>query len=174
MPLGRRTLPVPIFTSSLLMADAPHGRELPTTASSVSTEQASQSKPFQLHYRGDDIKKEWAGQGDVEVVAYLAWSDLRMPIVDVDETAHLATLGSDPAPSNREVDARYFIENAPDALDAPGEWYLDKTTGKVSYIPLQGENMERALVVAPTVERLCRCRESLNREHLCAMWFFAA
>jgi parallel beta-helix repeat protein len=115
---------------------------------------SSQSKPFQLHYRGDDIKKEWAGQGDVEVVAYLAWSDLRMPIVDVDETAHLATLGSDPAPSNREVDARYFIENAPDALDAPGEWYLDKNVGKVSYIPLRGEDMERALVVAPTVERL--------------------
>src|ERR1700722_4149940 len=51
---------------------------------------SSQSKPFQFHYRGDDIKKEWAGQGDGEVVAYLAWSDLRMPLVDVDETAHLA------------------------------------------------------------------------------------
>jgi parallel beta-helix repeat protein len=115
---------------------------------------SSQNKPFQLHYRGDDIKKEWAAQDDVEVVAYLAWSDLRMPIVDVDEAAHIATLGSNPEPSNREVDARYFIENARDALDAPGEWYLDKAAEKVSYIPLQGEDMEKALVTAPTLERL--------------------
>jgi len=44
---------------------------------------SSQSKPFELHYRGNDIRKEWEDQG--EVVAYLAWSDLRMPIVKVDE-----------------------------------------------------------------------------------------
>jgi parallel beta-helix repeat protein len=115
---------------------------------------SSQNKPFQLRYRGNDIKKEWAGQDDVEVIAYLAWSDLRMPIVDVDEAAHLATLESNPAHSNREVDARYFIENARDALDAPGEWYLEKTTGKLSYIPLPGEDMTRALVIAPTLEKL--------------------
>jgi hypothetical protein len=77
-----------------------------------------------------------------------------MPIADVDEAGHLATLASNPALSNREADARYFIENAPDALDAPGEWYLDRTTRKVSYIPLQEENMERALVIARTLERL--------------------
>ena len=115
---------------------------------------SSQNNPFQLHYRGNDIKKQWAGQDDVEVVAYLAWSDLRMPIVGVDEAAHLATLGSNPAHSNHEVDARYFIENARDALDAPGEWYLEKSTGKLSYIPLPGEDMARALVIAPTLEQL--------------------
>jgi parallel beta-helix repeat protein len=115
---------------------------------------SSQNKPFQLHYRGNDIKKEWAGLDDVEVVAYLAWSDLRMPIVDVDEAVHLATLASNPAHSNREVDGRYFIENAPDALDAPGEWYLEKATGKVSYIPLPDENMTQAQVIAPTLVRL--------------------
>lgn len=57
---------------------------------------SSQSKPFQLRYRGNEIKKEWAGQDDVEVVAYLAWSDLRMPIADVDEVRHLATLANQP------------------------------------------------------------------------------
>jgi len=113
---------------------------------------SSQSKPFELHYRGNDIRKEWEDQG--EVVAYLAWSDLRMPIVKVDEAKHIAILGSNPKESNREVDARYFIEDSPDALDEPGEWYLDRTKHIVSYIPLTGEDMERAIVVAPTLERL--------------------
>ncbi len=115
---------------------------------------SSQNKPFQVRYRGDDIKAEWADRDDVEVVAFLAWSDVRMPIVKVDKETHLATLGSDPSPSSREMDARYFIENAPDALDVPGEWYLDKTTQKVSYIPFPDENMERAHVVVPVLERL--------------------
>jgi parallel beta-helix repeat protein len=115
---------------------------------------SSQATPFELHYRGNDIKKEWADQGDVEVVAYLAWSDMRMPIVKVDEGTHLATLGSDPNKSNREEDARYFIENAPDALDMPGEWYLDRKAQTVSYIPVAGEDMRRAVVVAPTLEKL--------------------
>jgi len=115
---------------------------------------SSQDKPFQLHYRGNDIKKEWADRGDVEVVAYLAWADIRMPIVKVDEATHTATLGSDPRPSNREVDARYYLENAPDALDSPGEWYLDRAKHAVFYMPVSGEDMKRAVVVAPTLERL--------------------
>jgi len=115
---------------------------------------SSQAKPFELHYRGNDIRKEWADPGDVEIVAYLAWSDLRMPITKVDEAKHVATLGSNPQESNREVDARYFIENAPDALDAQGEWHLDRKTHVVSYIPVPGEDMQRAVVVAPTLVRL--------------------
>lgn len=115
-----------------------------------------QDKPARLHYRGNDIKKEWAERGDVEVVALMAWSDLRMPIVSVDPATHIAILASDPQPSNKEVDARYYIENTPDALDIAGEWYYDKAAHKVSYRPLNGEDMERAVVIAPIVEQLVR------------------
>jgi parallel beta-helix repeat protein len=117
---------------------------------------SSQEKPFLLRFRGGDIKKEWAERGDVEVIAFLAWADIRMPIVSVDEQAHTATLASDPRPSNKEKDARYFIENAPDALDLAGEWYLDKKTNTVSYWPMAGENMASEQVVAPAVAQLVR------------------
>ena len=112
----------------------------------------TQATAFQFHYRGNDIKTEWASDGDVEVVADELWSDLRSPIANVDEATHLAVLSS--KGRGREADARYFIENARDALDAQGEWYLDKAAQKVSYIPLEGENIGQALVVAPTLERL--------------------
>jgi hypothetical protein len=75
-----------------------------------------QDKPLRLHYRGNDIRKEWAGAGGAEVVGLLAWADFRMPIVSVDEAAHAATLTLDPRPSNRESDARYYVENAPDGI----------------------------------------------------------
>jgi UDP-N-acetylmuramoyl-L-alanyl-D-glutamate--2,6-diaminopimelate ligase len=52
-----------------------------------------------------------------------------MQIRAVDEEAGIATLSGNPRPSNREDNARYFVENAPDALDIAGEWYLNRKTG---------------------------------------------
>ena len=92
---------------------------------------SSQNKPFLLKYRGNEIHKAWEDSRDVEVIALLAWAEIRMPITQVDEAAHTATLAGNPRPSNKEVDARYWIENAPDALDMAGEWYLDKKAGTV-------------------------------------------
>jgi parallel beta-helix repeat protein len=115
-----------------------------------------QDKPVQIHFRGNDIKKQWAVPGDVEVIALLAWADFRMPIVSVDDAAHIATLTLDPRPSNKEADARYYIENAPDALDMAGEWYLDRKTHTVSYWPMPGEDLRTEQVVAPALSQLVR------------------
>jgi hypothetical protein len=114
----------------------------------------SDTKPFQLRFRGDDIKQAWAEAGDVEVVALYDWADVRMPIRSVDEQAHRATLGADPLPYTSERDGRYYIENAPDALDRAGEWYLDRRTGVLSYRPLAGEDMTTAEVSAPALTSL--------------------
>ena len=115
---------------------------------------SSQNKPFLLKYRGNEIHKSWEAQGDVEVIALLAWAEIRMPITQVDEASHAATLAGDPRPSNKEVDARYWIENAPDALDAPGEWSLDKKAATVSYWPLSGEDLTHDEVVVPAIDHL--------------------
>jgi hypothetical protein len=52
---------------------------------------SSQDKPFALKFRGADIKPEWAKYG-VEVVALLAWAEIRSPIAQVDAAAHTARL----------------------------------------------------------------------------------
>ncbi|MBI2949212.1 MAG: right-handed parallel beta-helix repeat-containing protein [Verrucomicrobia bacterium] len=113
-----------------------------------------QDKPVKLKFKPGDIKKEWAEAGDVEVIALLAWADIRMFIRSVDETNHVATLSTDPRPSNKEINARYFIENAPDGLDAPGEWYLNRRTGVVSYWAPPGEDLATAEVVAGHLDDL--------------------
>ncbi len=113
-------------------------------------------RPVKLKYRAGDIKPEWAKDGDVEVVAMLAWADFRLQIRAVDEANHVATLSGDPAESNRENDAQYYIENAPDALDQAGEWYLDRKAGIVTYWPMPGEDMAKATVIAPKLTDLVR------------------
>jgi parallel beta-helix repeat protein len=115
-----------------------------------------QGKPLQLRFRGNDIRPEWAATRDAEVIALFAWADIRMPIASVDAAAHLATLTLDPRPSNREADARYYIENTPDALDSAGEWFLDRKTHTVSYWPMGGENLAAEQVIAPALVQLIR------------------
>jgi hypothetical protein len=121
-----------------------------------------QDKPVQLRYRGNDMRREWAARGDVEVIALRAWADFRMPIVSVNETAHIATLTLEPRPSNKEADARYYIENAPDALDMAGEWYLDRKTHEVRYWPMPGEDMRSEQVIAPALTQLVRMEGTRN------------
>ena len=113
-----------------------------------------QDKPVRLKFRGDDIKKEWAQSGDVEVIAFLAWADIRMQIREVDEANRVAVLSGDPRPSNKENNARYIVENAPEFLDSEGEWFLDKNTGVLSYWPGPNENLSAAEVIAPRLEEL--------------------
>ena len=56
-----------------------------------------------------------------------------------------------------EKNLRYYAENISEGLDQPGEWFLDRKTGVLSYYPLPDETLETAVVVAP------RVRQSLVR-----------
>ncbi|MHB8969382.1 MAG: right-handed parallel beta-helix repeat-containing protein [Pirellulaceae bacterium] len=55
-----------------------------------------------------------------------------------------------------EPKQRYYVENARELLDQPGEWYLNRKTGVLSYWPLPGETLDGAEVVAPRVTELVR------------------
>jgi parallel beta-helix repeat protein len=113
-----------------------------------------QDKPVKLKFTPGDIKREWADSGDVEVIALLAWADLRMQIRSVDEASSTAVLSGEPRPSNKEDNAQYYVENAPEFFDTIGEWYLDRTNGVVSYWSSESEDLSKAEVIAPVLDEL--------------------
>ena len=55
---------------------------------------------------------------------------------------------------NNAATMAYYIENLAEAFKNPGEWYLDRTDGKLYYIPLDGETPENLVVYAPVLDRL--------------------
>ncbi len=112
------------------------------------------TSPVQFQYRPGDIKPEWASNGTVEVIALVAWADLRMQIKSVNQASNTVVLSGVPRGSLQEDNARYDIENAPDALDQPGEWYLDRAKRLVTYWPLSGEDPTQAQIVAPVLPSL--------------------
>ena len=114
-------------------------------------------KPFTI--------KAYANPGDVELV-YICNNEMgRKQLGTVDENDQSFTLkpphrwnskdhGSDwylsfPEPRWKAC----YLENALEMLDQPGEWYLDRNTGVLSYWPRPGEDLTKAEVMAPVSQK---------------------
>lgn len=114
-----------------------------------------EKSPITLPFKPGDIRPEWAQLPDARLIMLMKWTDLQVPIRAVDSAAQVAELPGGPRPYwMDEPDARYWVENVPDALDAPGEWYLDRKSGRLSYLAPKGVNPNRATVVAPRLREL--------------------
>jgi hypothetical protein len=59
-----------------------------------------------------------------------------------------------PVTVSTNYQAPYFLVNAIEFLDSPGEWFEDLAAGKMYYWPRPGEDLTRAEVVAPALESL--------------------
>ncbi|MBL9128032.1 MAG: hypothetical protein JNL97_10315, partial [Verrucomicrobiales bacterium] len=112
---------------------------------------------IELPFRSGDILPSWAALPEARLVVLMKWTDLQVPIREVDTGRNVARLPGGPRPYwMDETHARYWVENVPDALDAADEWYLDHTTGVLSYIAPPGTDPNRAVVVAPRLQTLLR------------------
>jgi hypothetical protein len=77
-----------------------------------------------------------------------------------------------PAPwiSKETGNSAFYLTNAIQFLNEPGEWFLDKFKRKLYYWPRNGENMQQAKVVAPFAETLIRIEGTID--HPVANFFF--
>jgi hypothetical protein len=106
---------------------------------------------------------EWENLPDVEIVALHLWVSSREGIAAVDENKRMVKLAypsscrlSDGNAITKEKlqFARYYVENAFELLDSPGEWYLNRKTGILYYMPLAGEKIAAFEAVAPVLDHL--------------------
>ena len=110
-------------------------------------------------FKPGDIQP-WARLGDVNVVLMHSWETSIHPLKSVDTASNVVTFA---APLKEwwcigywEKNARYYVENALELLDQPGEWYLNRETGVLSYWPMPGERLGKTEVVAPRLTELVR------------------
>ncbi len=98
---------------------------------------------FQAHYWGNlqwrlknvDWKNHrlWFGTGGTQMGA--KWADL---------------------PSEVNERSRFFVENVFEELDAPGEWYLDRETRTLYFLPPSDLDLAGAVVEAPVLTQVVR------------------
>ncbi|MFV1965360.1 MAG: nitrous oxide reductase family maturation protein NosD [Pirellulaceae bacterium] len=97
---------------------------------------------------------------DMNLILMHSWETSIHPIKSVDTTSHIVHFA---APMKEwwsigywEEAQRYYVENALELLDQPGEWYLNRETGDLSYWPLPGERLDEVEVIAPVLNELVR------------------
>ncbi len=70
-----------------------------------------------------------------------------------------------PAPwiSSETGNSAFYLSNAIEFLDEPGEWYLDKINHKIYYWPRNGEDLTTARVTAPLLENLVTIHGTIDQ-----------
>ena len=107
------------------------------------------------------MQASWRNLGDVDVVTLQHWFDSHLHLARVDEPAkvmHFTNLALSDLSDENNLNARYYVENVFEDLAEPGQWYLDRPTGTLYYLPLPGERPENTQVIAPRLETLVHLR----------------
>lgn len=106
---------------------------------------------FKLHtafYANEKEIMNFANVEDVNVRIMHKWCDDILPLHSVDvETGRVEV--RKPAAMTIEVNDNYVYENVREAVNNAGEWYLDRSEGKLYYIPCEGETAENLVLEAP-------------------------
>jgi hypothetical protein len=105
---------------------------------------------------------------DLELHWIYDWKDMRLLVDSVDGTdADVTTiwmkqpyyyyaLGMERETHHwiPRYDVPFYLENAPELIDKPGEWYYNPDSHQVLYWPREGEDMSTATVVIPQTQLL--------------------
>jgi len=120
----------------------------------VTQETAWNQGQRRFRFRDGDLQS-WGTITDAEIVVMNRWVESRLPIVRLDEREQMVEFGKR---SVFRLDAGdpYYLEHCLEALDAPSEWFLDKRTGTLYYLPRSGEDFRTAEVIAPVLTQLVR------------------
>ncbi|MGS2739243.1 right-handed parallel beta-helix repeat-containing protein [Sinomicrobium sp. M5D2P17] len=57
----------------------------------------------------------------------------------------------------------FFFSNAIELLNNPGEWFADYKSGKIYYWPEEGEDMQKAEIIAPFLQSITKITGSADR-----------
>jgi len=107
-----------------------------------------------LQYCNDDIDPTWTNPTDIDAVLLCSWTPTIHRITKIiPETKSIRFKST----HTRKVDFwetnfRYYLSNVFEALDQPGEWYLNRDTGTLYYYPMPNENPNRLEFIIPVMK----------------------
>ncbi|MCX6348370.1 MAG: hypothetical protein NTV79_02555, partial [Candidatus Aureabacteria bacterium] len=123
----------------------------PRTGGFLYTEE--QRTDAQIRFKAGAFPRRWSRPTEVEVVIFpnYAWGNPSVPIAKLDPEQRLITL-------SRKVGEiwrgdRFYVQNALEELDAPGEWHLDRQAETVYFRP-PDDGLPTEGAVVPALQNL--------------------
>jgi parallel beta-helix repeat protein len=124
-------------------------------------------KRFQ--YAVGDLK-QWKDLDRGEIIIMSWWLETRQPISKIDSQNRVVhfpesiPIRTEDGRSSSSGAGLYYIENLPELLTEPGEWYLDSQAGVVYYLPLSGQSIDKTIIIAPFLPKLVNFSGSTENE----------
>ena len=129
----------------LLPAVAGHWPRKPTFAELVTMPYKAEDLPDTMDFRNAEIR------------LYHMWAESLSSVASNDLARHVVYLSQPAAwPMGACGRRQYEVYNTREGMKKPGQWYLDRTRGKVVYWPKPGQDMAKILAVAPRLETVVR------------------
>jgi hypothetical protein len=100
-----------------------------------------------FRYAGDRPKR-WQSLEDVWVHGYwfVDWADQYLRVKGIDAAARMVTIAAPHSPYGYKKGQRFRFLNVLEELDEPGEWYLDRRSGKLYVWPTVTSDQHEGLV----------------------------
>ena len=107
-----------------------------------------------LHFRPGDFAA-WPRSPEPEIHVFPAWGWVNaiLSVKQIDLDNHVVHVTNANCSQELRPGNRYFVENVFEALDTPGEWFLDRAEGRLYYWP-KDKGFEKKGVVAPALDRI--------------------
>lgn len=108
-----------------------------------------------FRYRTGDLEP-WPDLADATLFSMHAWTGAVHWIARLDEDRRTVRFtGPSRFPSGHfEVQMPYYVENVATALDAPGEWIVDRASGVLTYLAKPGEDPRQEVAVVSRLKTL--------------------
>jgi hypothetical protein len=133
--------------------ECPGGPEMPPASPRVDCLDRFKPQP-------GTVRADWRNLHDVEIVSRRRWEQSRLRIERVDETGNWVFVRAETADFAFGFDYdgtdRYYVDNVFEALDRPGEWYLDAPADRLYYMSKPGTDPNQATIEAPVTDELLR------------------
>ncbi|MCX8157659.1 MAG: right-handed parallel beta-helix repeat-containing protein [Verrucomicrobiae bacterium] len=106
--------------------------------------------------------QDWPTLKEGEVRAMTRWVESHLP-VRAFEAANQELSFTKNSVFKLDPGDQYYLENTFETLDQPGEWYLEKASGRLYYWPRPGEQAEKFTAVAPVLSQVVRLEGASNQ-----------
>jgi Right handed beta helix region len=103
----------------------------------------------------EDRPTRWLDEADVRLYGYWFWdwSEDFQKVAAIDPEKRSFTLARPYSNYGYRRDQRYYAVNVLRELDRPGEWYLDRSGGKIYWLPPEGSNSAKDATVLSVCEQ---------------------
>lgn len=123
--------------------------------------------PDRFRYADDQFDPNWTNIDDIEVNTFHKWTMDHLRVREIDGEKKIVTF-TGPTHSRDQAElgptTNYRIENVYEALESPGQWYLNRKTGRLTVLSKEGFDMNRGLVIAPVLDRLVSIEGDLGAD----------